>query len=187
MATEVIRIGNTNIINDTMNNYVDIISFNSYYGWYGKVNLTDANKMRWSIPYNKPVIISEFGAGAKYGYHGHNNYRWTEEFQENVYVYNLKMIENIDALVGTVPWLLNDFLSPRRVLNEIQDFHNRKGFFSEKGEKKLAFYIMQKWYFKKFEEYEKIKELKFFSILFVVIVLIKLWTLIGFICEKKNE
>ena len=121
MATEVIRIGATNIINDTMNNNVDILSFNNYYGWYGKVNLTEAEKMKWFIPYNKPVIISEFGAGAKYGYHGKNNYRWTEEFQDNVYIYNLKMIENIDGLAGTVPWLLNDFLSPRRVLNEIQD------------------------------------------------------------------
>ena len=186
MATEVIRIGATNIINDTMNNNVDIVSFNNYYGWYGKVNLTEAEKMKWFIPYNKPVIISEFGAGAKYGYHGKNNYRWTEEFQDNVYIYNLKMIENIDGLAGTVPWLLNDFLSPRRVLNEIQDFHNRKGFCSEKGEKKLAFYTMQKWYFKKNEEFGKLKVLKCFTISFIVFVLIKLWKSLCILCETKE-
>ena len=187
LATEAIRFNSTNIINDTINNYVDVISFNNYYGWYGKVNLSDSPKMKWYIPYNKPIIISEFGAGAKYGYHGNINERWTEEFQENVYKYNLKMIEKIDGLAGTVPWLLNDFLSPRRVLNEIQDFYNRKGFISNKGEKKLAFYTMKHWYFKLDEEFRKIKIWKNISISFIVIAIIKICTFITLLNNRKND
>ena len=61
---------------DNMNEYVDVISFNEYIGWYRDVN--DAPKMSWEIPYDKPVIISEFGGGAKYGLHGEKNERWTE-------------------------------------------------------------------------------------------------------------
>ena len=145
MAMEVTSASNyVNRLNDNMNRFVDVISFNQYIGWYRDVN--DAAKMTWEIPYNKPVIISEFGGGAKYGFHGDKNQRWTEEFQENLYKENTAMLDKIDGLAGTTPWILKDFRSPRRVLDGVQDYYNRKGLFSDKGEKKLAFYVLKKWY-----------------------------------------
>ena len=142
----------TNILNDNMNEFVDILSINEYIGWYRDVYTID--KMKWIIPYNKPVIISEFGGGAKYGYHGGNYTRWTEEFQENLYKHNLNMINQIDGLIGLTPWILKDFRSPRRVLNDIQDYYNRKGVVSDTGDKKLAFYVLKQFYKKKKKEYE---------------------------------
>ncbi|MBO4810087.1 MAG: beta-glucuronidase [Prevotella sp.] len=133
-----------NRLNDNMHQYVDVVSFNQYIGWYRDVN--DAPKMRWEIPYDKPAIVSEFGGGAKYGLHGPKNQRWTEEFQENLYIENTAMLDKVEGLCGTTPWILKDFRSPRRVLDGIQDYYNRKGLFSDKGEKKKAFYILQKWY-----------------------------------------
>ena len=145
MAMEVTSASNyLNRLNDNMNEYVDVVSFNQYIGWYRDVN--DAPKMTWEIPYNKPVIVSEFGGGAKYGYHGAKNQRWTEEFQENLYRENTAMLDKIDGLAGTTPWILKDFRSPRRVLPGIQDYYNRKGLYSDKGEKKLAFYVLKQWY-----------------------------------------
>ena len=145
MAMEVTGASNyVNRLNDNMNKYVDVVSFNQYIGWYRDVN--DAPKMRWEIPYNKPVIISEFGGGAKYGYHGAKNQRWTEEFQENLYQENLAMLDKIEGLSGTTPWILKDFRSPRRVLPGIQDYYNRKGLVSDKGEKKKAFFVLKQWY-----------------------------------------
>jgi beta-glucuronidase len=145
MAMEVTGASNyVNRLNDNMNEYVDVVSFNQYIGWYRDVN--DAPKMKWEIPYNKPVIISEFGGGAKYGYHGAKNQRWTEEFQENLYRENTTMLDKIEGLSGTTPWILKDFRSPRRVLPDVQDYYNRKGLFSDKGEKKKAFYVLQEWY-----------------------------------------
>ena len=145
MAMEVTGAANyVNRLNDNMNEYVDVVSFNQYIGWYRDVK--DAPKMTWEIPYNKPVIISEFGGGAKYGYHGAKNQRWTEEFQENLYRENTAMLDKIEGLAGTTPWILKDFRSPRRVLPDIQDYYNRKGLFSDKGEKKLAFYVLKQWY-----------------------------------------
>ena len=132
------------IIWSIMNEYVDVVSFNQYIGWYRDVN--DAPKMTWEIPYDKPVIISEFGGGARYGYHGAKNQRWTEEFQENLYRENTAMLDKIEGLSGTTPWILKDFRSPRRVLPGVQDYYNRKGLFSDKGERKLAFYVLQQWY-----------------------------------------
>ena len=145
MAMEVTGASNyVNRLNDNMNEYVDVVSFNQYIGWYRDVN--DAPKMRWEIPYNKPVIISEFGGGARYGLHGPKNQRWTEEFQENLYIENLAMIDKIEGLSGTTPWILKDFRSPRRVLPGVQDYYNRKGLVSDKGEKKKAFYVLKQWY-----------------------------------------
>ncbi|MBP5377879.1 MAG: beta galactosidase jelly roll domain-containing protein [Bacteroidaceae bacterium] len=145
MAMEVTSASNyLNRLSDNMNQYVDVVSFNQYIGWYRDVN--DAPKMRWEIPYNKPVIVSEFGGGAKYGYHGPKNQRWTEEFQENLYIENLAMLDKIEGLSGTTPWILKDFRSPRRVLPGIQDYYNMKGLMSDKGEKKRAFYVLKKWY-----------------------------------------
>ncbi len=145
MAMEVTSASNyKNRLQDNMHEYVDVVSFNQYIGWYRDVN--DAPKMTWEIPYDKPVIISEFGGGAKYGLHGAKNQRWTEEFQENLYRENCAMIDKIEGLAGTTPWILKDFRSPRRVLNGIQDYYNRKGLFSDNGEKKKAFYVLKEWY-----------------------------------------
>ena len=88
-----------NRLQDNMNQYVDVISFNQYIGWYRDVN--DAPKMEWEIPYDKPVIISEFGGGAKYGLHGAKNQRWTEEFQENLYRENCAMLDNAPLAVSS--------------------------------------------------------------------------------------
>ena len=149
MAMEVSGSGNNvNVVEDNLNEYVDVISFNQYMGWYsGSPEL--CTKTSWRIPYNKPIIISEFGGGALQGLHGDKAERWTEEYQEELYIRNVEMLDRIDGLAGTSPWILMDFRSARRQLPGIQDFFNRKGLISEMGIKKKAFYIMQEWYQKK--------------------------------------
>ncbi len=145
MAMEVTGASNyVNRLHDNMHEYVDVVSFNQYIGWYRDVN--DARRMTWEIPYEKPVIVSEFGGGAKAGLHGSVEQRWTEEFQENLYRENLEMLDKIEGLAGTCPWVLKDFRSPRRPLPHIQDYFNRKGLFSDQGQRKKAFYVMKKWY-----------------------------------------
>jgi len=114
---------NTQEIADPIQEYVDIIAFNQYIGWYG--TLPDAcQDAVFDIQYNKPVIVSEFGAGALQGYHGTKETRWTEEYQEYLYDETLKMLEKIPQLRGISPWVLNDFRSPRRLLPDIQDGWN---------------------------------------------------------------
>ena len=145
LAMEVQSASNyVNRLQDDLNEYVDVISFNQYIGWYRDIH--DAPLMKWEVPYNKPVIVSEFGGGAKYGLHGEKNLRWSEEFQENLYIENLAMLEKIDGLSGTTPWVLKDFYSPRRQLAGVQDYHNVKGVVSDNGEKKKAFFVLSDWY-----------------------------------------
>ena len=80
MAMEVTSASNYhNRLQDNMNEFVDVISFNQYVGWYRDTQ--DAAKMTWEIPYDKPVIVSEFGGGALAGWHADKNVRFSEEFQ----------------------------------------------------------------------------------------------------------
>ena len=126
----------------------DVVAFNQYVGWYD--GLPDkCAKVSWEIPYDKPVFISEFGAGAKQGLHGTKDQRWTEEFQDDLYQQTLTMIDQIDGLAGFTPWILVDFRSPRRPLAGIQDGFNRKGVISDEGKKKKAFSTLQEYYRKR--------------------------------------
>ena len=50
---------------------------------------------------------------------------------------------SMPELAGITPWVLMDFRSPSRMLPGVQDYHNRKGLISNRGERKLAFYMLQ--------------------------------------------
>jgi beta-glucuronidase len=132
-------------VQDEMNEYVDIVSFNEYMGWYSGTPEICKNRT-FTIPYDKPVFVSEFGGGALQGMHGDSTARFTEEYQEWMYRNNLEMLDKIDGFAGCSPWILMDFRSPRRQLPNVQDFFNRKGLISERGIKKKAFYVLRDYY-----------------------------------------
>ncbi len=136
---------NLKLVDDPAAEFFDIVSFNQYMGWYDRLP-NEIGEVKFKVAYNKPVLISEFGAGALAGKHGNDTERWTEEFQASLYKESLKMLEKIDNLSGMSPWVLTDFKSPRRPLAQIQDRYNRKGLIGHRGEKKEAFYVMQKYY-----------------------------------------
>jgi beta-glucuronidase len=137
--------GHTKIVDDPLGKALDVIGINEYIGWYEGTPET-ADETQWRIDYDKPLIVSEFGGGAKAGLHGGENERWTEEYQANIYRHQLKMLNRIPQLRGMSPWILMDFRSPNRPLVGIQDEFNRKGLISEQGQKKEAFFILQKAY-----------------------------------------
>jgi beta-glucuronidase len=135
----------TLIIDDPLGQHVDLLSYNEYIGWY--VGLPQkCREITWEYAYEKPVCISELGAGALAGYHGDSLTRWSEEYQNFFYQEQIKMLEKIDQLRGTTPWILNDFRSPKRPLPYIQDGYNRKGLVSENGEKKQAYWTLREFY-----------------------------------------
>jgi len=136
---------NTQVIDDPLGEYLDVIGCNEYVGWYDGLP-EKADRLQWKINYNKPLIISEFGGDALFGNHGDKGVRWTEEYQNNLYEHQLAMLKKIPSLRGMTPWILTDFRSPRRPLPRIQDFYNRKGLISSRGERKQAFYTLQNFY-----------------------------------------
>ena len=141
--------GTTKIVDDPLGNALDVIGANEYIGWYEQ-GLTGPDTTTWDIRYQKPLIMSEWGGGAKAGNHApagtQNPDIWTEEYQAELYQHQLAMLNRIPQLRGTSPWLLMDFRSPRRLNPGLQDNFNIKGLVSDQGVKKQAFFILQKAY-----------------------------------------
>jgi beta-glucuronidase len=140
-----------NILNvwDTLYRHFDIISLNEYLGWYVPWQGLPGD-VKWNLCCNdKPVIISEFGGEALYG----SNYgpkdeaaSWSEEYQEQIYKDQVKLLEKVPNLGGIFPWLLVDYRSSGRMHPVYQNGWNRKGLLSEHGDKKKAWYILKAYY-----------------------------------------
>ena len=139
------------LLEDPICDFLDVLGINEYMGWY-ESRPEDIARTRWKTSLDKPVIFSEFGAGAVYGNHGDAAARFTEEYQANIFEQQIKMTTQVSNLAGMTPWVLMDFRSPRRLLDGVQDSHNRKGLVSDRGERKQAFYVLQKFYAEKAKE-----------------------------------
>ena len=73
-----------------MYHLADVISFNSYPGWYNgpadDILEYWSSKAAWAASQwpEKPLLISETGAGGIFGNHSANASRWSEEYQRKV-------------------------------------------------------------------------------------------------------
>ena len=125
---------------------LDIVSINEYLGWY--VGLPSyCQTAQWETIYDKPLVFSETGAGAKGGFHADSMTRWSEEYQEWFYEEQVQMMKRMpDNYTGLMPWILVDFRSPKRNNPEFQEGWNRKGLIDENGEKKKAFFVLKRYY-----------------------------------------
>ena len=94
--------------------FADIISFNSYPGWYGGdassiVHFwqTQAAWVAENWPH-KPFIISEAGAGAVAGNHSASQARWSEEYQATVDDLTTGVAVNDSRIAGISLWQFSD-------------------------------------------------------------------------------
>lgn len=137
------------IIDDPLGAYLDVIGFNQYEAWYSQITPAQLKDVSFSCPYDKPLIVSEFGADALAGHRADKRARWSEDFQAWLYTETLAMIDRIPGVVGITPWVLKDFRTPRRWHGRFQQNWNRKGMISPEGKPKLAFTALRNYYQKK--------------------------------------
>jgi beta-glucuronidase len=152
-ALEIHRKGDEVTVEDPLADQLDLASFNEYAGWYWASNAEMLN-YHFNVKYNKPVVVTEFGADALGGYHADADTRWSEEYQDALYRNQFKMLAGIPGLRGMTPWVLVDFRSPRRQHPYFQDFWNRKGLISDDGKKKMAFWTLKQYYDEVRRKYE---------------------------------
>ena len=134
-------------IDDPLASQLDVMAVNTYNGWYGPVPLQDVHAIKWPDHYDKPLIFSEFGAGAQAGFHDEAPARkFSEEYQAEYYRQTLRMSDEVTFLRGLSPWILKDFRSPRRQHPVYQQGWNRKGLMDESGRHKEAFGILSSYY-----------------------------------------
>jgi beta-glucuronidase len=124
----------------------DIVSFNMYSGWYQDCSVEERNRQEtdWikaAGGAGKPIIVSELGAGAIYGYRDRSRCKWSEERQADIIRENLEVYMNDDDITGVFIWQFADC----RVTEEGQWFasrarcHNNKGVVDEYRRPKIAY------------------------------------------------
>lgn len=139
---------------DTSMEFDDIICINRYHGWYGG-NLQewdqfvadfDAHRKAKGLE-DKPVIMSEFGAGALAGFHSHfDSVRWSEEYQAELLRYCLELFHRTDYMRGFYLWQFTNIrTSPHLDLNRVRTFNN-KGILDEYRNPKSAYFQVRELY-----------------------------------------
>ena len=133
------------VVKDPLGEFLDVVAINQYEGWYGKRHPGEIKNVSFRNSYDKPMMFSEFGAGALYGKRGDRMERWTEDYQAWLFAETVKVVESTPGCVGLAPWLLKDFRSPRR-WHGAQELWNRKGLIDPAGKRKLAFNVLRDYY-----------------------------------------
>lgn len=131
----------------------DVVSFNMYSGWYQDVSVLERHnkEMDWIATAGgagKPIIVSEFGAAAMYGYRDRGRSKWSEERQADIIEENLRVYKEDDRLTGIFIWQFADC----RVTEEGGWFatrarsHNNKGIVDEYRRPKEAYDVVKHWF-----------------------------------------
>ena len=126
--------------------YPDIVSYNCYTGWYsGTDTRGDLNRLLDWIQgdtegADKPVIISEFGAGGIYGFRDRTCSKWSEERQREVLIDNLSVYLDNPRLTGMFIWLFADCrIDECRLFMSRPKCQNNKGIVDIYRRPKLAY------------------------------------------------
>ena len=152
------------VISDPLGEFVDVIGYNQYLGWYAptflargmgaseeqvrEAVLDSVDEFELDTAFQKPVIVSETGGAARQGVHGERLDAWSEELQAAIYETEVAaLVDRKGSPVrGLSPWILKDFRSPMRLNSRMQSYWNRKGIVSPEGERKQAFFVLQRHY-----------------------------------------
>ncbi|AXY24876.1 beta-glucuronidase [Suicoccus acidiformans] len=136
---------------DLTTDLVDVICLNRYYGWYiGTGDLAKAETdtrselQAWQEKYpEKPIMYTEYGADTVAGFHSVYGEPFSEEFQEDYYIMNSKVFDEINNFVGEQLWNFSDFQT-KFGIQRVQG--NKKGIFTREREpKSVVRYLTDRW------------------------------------------
>lgn len=127
----------------------DIVSFNMYSGWYQNVTVKERHEreMDWindAGGAGKPVIVSEFGAAAIYGYRDRGRCKWSEERQADLIRENLLVYREDERLTGVFIWQFADCkVTEEEWFPTRARCHNNKGVVDEYRRPKEAYDVVK--------------------------------------------
>ena len=130
----------------------DVVSFNMYSGWYEDIAVSEKHEreMAWIDSVagrEKPVIVSEFGAAAMYGFRDRGHCKWSEERQADIIRENLEVYKEDDRLTGTFIWQFADCkVTEEKWFSTRVRCHNNKGVVDEYRRPKEAYDVVKEYY-----------------------------------------
>ncbi|XP_069954209.1 beta-glucuronidase isoform X6 [Cherax quadricarinatus] len=129
---------------------LDVILVNRYYSWYSDTGHLEVIKPQtitefteWHKLHNKPVMISEYGAGSIAGFHMDPEFTWTEEYQAELMIQNFEAFDelrNQGFFFGEMIWNFADFATPQ---GNTRVAGNKKGIFTRNRQPKLAAHLLR--------------------------------------------
>ena len=131
--------------------YVDICSTNIYPIWYSSSTTEDLvgtvkNRMRETGNSEKPIIISEYGAGAIAGFHDVMRVKWSEEHQCDVLEEVTEQILADSDICGLFVWQFCDTRIKWTIGDHLRrpGSRNNKGLVDEFRRPKAAYYTVKR-------------------------------------------
>jgi beta-glucuronidase len=136
---------------DQAGQFMDIIGFNRYNGWYtepGKTEVIQINveseAEHWHLKHNKPVIMMEYGADTMEGLHFQPEYIWSEDYQIELLSEHFKAFDNLRRkgfFIGEMIWNFADFKTDQ---STTRVGGNKKGIFTRARQPKSAAHHVRK-------------------------------------------
>ena len=131
----------------------DVICMNRYWGWYmlggelTKARMALAQELDgvWQ-KWQRPIILTEFGADTLAGMHGHPDVMWTEEYQAEFIRMHLEVAAARDFVAGMQVWNFADFAAVQSIMRVAG--LNHKGVFTRTRTPKLAAHVLREFWTK---------------------------------------
>ena len=144
-ASRLITFATDRALTDICLEYCDFISVNRYPGWYNddvsewRSFIADLRSRMGALGIgDKPIVVSEFGAGAIPGYSSPYKVKWSEELQVDILSESIEIFADL-SLAGVLVWQFADIrVSAERALYRPRCFNN-KGLVDENRRKKPSF------------------------------------------------
>ena len=135
---------------DLITHLFDAICINRYFSWYyDRTNFKSiypkltAEFKAWHEKYNKPVMITEYGADTIAGLHKLPATIFSEEYQIEYYKETNRALDACDFVIGEHPWAFADFMTSYGLT---RFDGNKKGIFTRQRQpKSVAFVIKDRW------------------------------------------
>lgn len=129
----------------------DVVCMNRYWGWYvlggqldeARAALEQELDQVWAT-WQRPIIMTEFGADTMAGMHGHPNVMWTEEYQAEFIRMHLETAAARPYVAGMQVWNFADFAAVQSIMRV--GGLNMKGVFTRTRQPKLAAHVLREFW-----------------------------------------
>jgi beta-glucuronidase len=133
---------------DQITDLFDVVCLNRYFGWYetiGDLKLAEIDLetelQGWEDKYNKPIIMTEYGADTIAGLHTVQSLPWSEEFQVDILEMYHRVFDRIESMAGEHVWNFADFQTK---LGTGRVDGNKKGVFERDRRPKAAAHSLRR-------------------------------------------
>jgi len=150
---------------------VDIMGFNSYFGWYDifshydihdkpkqengiiQVREPDLSALHemletamQSLPEDMPLLLTEFGADSVPGYYSAACELWSEDYHAKVVASYVEAAKEHKTVAGTFVFAFTDYADPSKPMNGRWNGYNLKGMLTYDRHERLAYYALKQAY-----------------------------------------